>query len=259
MGGTLALQYGSVSLEDVQILGSRSNGDGGALWLGMASFLWSGGRVEESIAGGAGGAAYLWDVDAQLDGLVANDNEAAELGGAILALPFDYSGPTLRVVGSHFSGNRAWQGGAIATRSTDLEVLDTSLVDNLALDDGGAILAIAAATIADIYAAGNHAGGHGGALFLNGDRLQLRSAVLTANVASGDGGGAVVAGYYQAVVEGVRASLNHAGGFGGGLVIAASPFEVEALSLLENEAGRSGGGVALTGRGEIALLGACRR
>lgn len=149
----------------------------------------------------------------------------------------------------------ASSGGAVELQSgSELHMYDSSLIENVATGDGGAIAASGAVVhLVRSSAIDNQAGGSGGAIALSGGRLDMGLSVLHRNQAAGDGGGAVIASCTQLAVIGSSFDRNSAGGSGGGLRVGACSGFVDQSELVLNLAGGVGGGLHLGSGAAVSL------
>lgn len=153
---------------------------GGAISADNTS-LWLTGGVLSGNSAMTGGAVFVSDVLAAVDGSSFDDNAA--VGGAALAV---FGGADTRVVGASFTGNT---GGALMVDDSELTLVGTTLSSNASEDNSGAIAATAESTVLlfGCTLEGN-SGTYGGAISAHASTAVVEGSVLHGNTATWDGG-----------------------------------------------------------------------
>ncbi|MCB9674796.1 MAG: hypothetical protein H6737_06740 [Alphaproteobacteria bacterium] len=130
------LTAGALVLQDLDLEGGATTGDGGCLRMAAGTALdVVGGSFEGCTAGGDGGAIHATNAGVALVGTVLSDN-AASNGGAIHG-----SGLDLALVDVLSEGNRAAADGGMLhlVGNSVLEVRDTDFASDVAQGSGGAL------------------------------------------------------------------------------------------------------------------------
>ncbi len=146
---------------------------------------------------------------------------------------------------SGFSG-----GGIYVNPGTELSLVDTTVADNVAGEDGGGISTYhATATVTDSVVRGNEAGDEGGGINASMDvyghgTLVVEGSEITENEAEGPGGGINTSAETEVIDS--RIVHNH-GRTGGGLFAEGNELLLSHSTVSSNEAAGSGGGVSVVG------------
>jgi cysteine-rich repeat protein len=155
--GSLILNMGLLTIEDVFFLNGESVESGGMIWTASENLTVSNCRFENGQAGSEGGAI-------ENDGYVNIHN-------------------------SYFKNIKAPEGAAVHN-CADMDVFDSEFVENEAEKDGGGMTSIGAFTMYRTTFTRNHAGSVGGG-FYSGDTSHVEGCVFKDNHVSetGNGGG----------------------------------------------------------------------
>ena len=199
---------------DITITGGRRTGSGGG------------------IEAGSHGKLSLY-------GVTVSDNWASDSGGGV------FSGGVVEVYDSLISGNTVQyeDGGGIASVGIgdSLTVVNSSILANIAVDDGGGIASLDGdAFVAGTVIAGNQAGNGGGIRVLGGKQV-IRGCTISGNTATNVGGG-VMDNVGYTLITNSTISGNTANDRGGG-VCAYGPMVFTACTITGNRAGTGGGGI----------------
>jgi predicted outer membrane repeat protein len=243
-------------------LSNLSTGYAGGMYVRQGSVITlTNSRIERhflpSTGDGRGAGLYIYDATVTLSNTQVLSNTASSLGGGVRL----FGTSTLNILGgSSFVNNKALNGvgGAIAATNTpDINVANATFQSNYASTDGGAIyldagaldfngqwdvrfnsavrnggaVAVAGTSNAGFRAtagpgtsflAANHAGNHGGALYVtNNNAIELYATsgfplAINANIAGGNGGAAYAdGGAFFDVYGMIQATSNTAASNGG--------------------------------------------
>jgi predicted outer membrane repeat protein len=147
--------------------------------------LIDGNSTGQHYDGGGGGAIFarggrLEIVDSTFTGDRC-DHDGPDLGGGAVRALSQYDDLPVYVVGSRFTDNACSNGAALSSIGVSWTVLNSRFVDNRAIGYG-----------ANPARSGTPGGGSGGAIYNDGDRMQLTigGSVFTGNRAN-EGGGAI--------------------------------------------------------------------
>ena len=286
-GGVIAMRGdnngATVQIFDSQFYNNSATGDaGGAVYSDsygkgnktIVSNCW----FEGNTANSQGGALYIQDADGlDIIGCTFPTNQATTQGGH--AWVDVNAGYTCNIIGSHFTNGAAGQdGGAIAFRSVNEN--DTHIISNCTFNgnvagtgsghDGGAIYAEegGSLTVSDTVFTNNTAGGHGGAIALNGTDngmyLVADSTVDFFNNVAGQDGGAIyidARGKGTHILDGCTVVGNSAGSDGGAFVVKnTTGFEIKNITFPEHTATAGVGGhlqVSVYNNGNVGLIENC--
>jgi fibronectin-binding autotransporter adhesin len=198
MGGGLWLSNAEASLTNCVVSSNTvSTTSGGGIYADIGSVLLiTGGSINaNSVSGGSGGGLYITDSFLDIaDGTVTSNQSSGPGGGIYIELS------TAIFDNCDISSNQSTvsYGGGIECGDTDLTMIDCTVSNNIAYDDGGGIDLWGAipATITGSTFEGND-GGDGGAIWLDAP-LDIDYSVFNSNVShvSGHTDGAGGAIYY---------------------------------------------------------------
>jgi hypothetical protein len=179
----------TLELRDVVL---EENTGGGMLVTGNAGVVAVGATfIANEAAASGGGLLAEGNAIVELRGATFTVNIAEASGGAI-ALVRDEGQPTLQGYDLHILDNIAVDdGGALyADGSAVVELHRTAFVGNEAGDRGGAIRLVDtdSATLVNVLVAGNIAGGDGGGLSMADSLVAITHATVTDNITDGAGG-----------------------------------------------------------------------
>jgi hypothetical protein len=195
-----------------------------------------------SDATGIGGAVLgNWRSQVEVIGCTFNNNTAGRGGGAVGV----WTGSSLTIVSSRFSGNSSWYGGAVYSLYSPLQVINCEFTNNSTVlqsgyGDGGAIGTDGATT--------------DGTTVANNGTIQICGTRISNNQGNGSGGGAYLWMYPpdqtiidRTTVESNTVTLNasNQGGIGGAMRISDGTITIKASSFLSNTSVGNGGGLYL--------------
>jgi predicted outer membrane repeat protein len=190
---------------------------------------------ESEEADGIGGAvAGEWRSKVEVRDCVFEDNTAGRGGGAVAV----WTGSSLTIVGSSFTGNRSYYGGAVYSLLSPLQIVNSTFYENDTIDngwgEGGAIATDGASEYPDDAT--------GGAVEICG--VQIRN-----NHGLRSGGGVYVWVYPpdQVVIDRTTVESNEIGGsgLGGGMRVSNGEIEIKASSFVSNKSDNHGGALYL--------------
>ncbi|MBT8198287.1 MAG: hypothetical protein KJO84_07285, partial [Acidimicrobiia bacterium] len=186
-GGGIYVDETSMEMWNSGFGGNHASLDGGALWLWQSFALVGELFFEDNHADRRGGAimnignSFLDVSDSGFFG-----NSAPENGGAIYNVGSPAGPATLFLYGTHFEGNHAELGGAIANDLSHVNIGNSQIVGNHAGAEGGGLYNFndASADISDTMFADNTAGGGGGGIGNADSDLFVTSVLAVGNSAT---------------------------------------------------------------------------
>jgi len=194
--GNLASQGGAVALFDGararftdclfdanQCADGLSGFVGGTFYAEACTLEVTGGHVRDSRMASNGGACYLVDAVAIFNDLEMSGHQAAQDGGAILALGSDLTLSSVLLADNEAGSG---SGGGFNTNNTVLTVRNVRLSGNQSGNLGGGGLAMGASGVVEnCLIDGNSAVSAGGMMVLSAGDFQLRNSVVTGNSGGG--------------------------------------------------------------------------
>ena len=189
-----------------------------------------------SDATGIGGAVLgNWRSQVEVIGCTFQNNTAGRGGGAIGV----WTGSSLTIVSSRFSGNSSWYGGAVYSLYSPLQIINCEFTNNSTLllssgsTDGGAIATDGATT--------------DGTTVANNGTIQICGTQIRNNNANGSGGAAYLWMYPpdQTIIDRTTVEGNTSTGFAGAMRISNGALAIKASSFLSNTSVSNGGGFYL--------------
>jgi predicted outer membrane repeat protein len=186
-------------------------------------------------ADGIGGAvAGQWRSKLEVRNCTFENNTAGRGGGAVGV----WTGSSLTIVGSEFTGNRSYYGGAVYSLLSPLQIVNSTFDNNDTINNGWG----EGGAIATDGASESPGDGIGGTVELCG--LQIRN-----NHALRSGGGVYIWVYPpdRVVIDRTTVEYNEIGGsgLGGGMRVSNGAIEIKASSFLSNESDNHGGALYL--------------
>ncbi len=173
-----------------------SNAGGGAAYLtSCPGFVWQGGTIANSIAGGNGGAVWVQSsAGALFDNVTFNGNRS-DFGDGGAAYVSSSTGLTF--ANCQFIDNETGQssrdgGGLFASSCASLSIEGCTFTENVARDEGGALFITSCQDLAMIGTAitANSADDRGGAVyFSNSDNATIDDCTIAGNTSVNDGAG----------------------------------------------------------------------
>jgi predicted outer membrane repeat protein len=254
---------GKLTLINVEVLGNRSDGTGGAIYNDINATLlvrdsrfidnqspststtthggaihsvgkatvqnsaFGGNRIISTM--GMGGAIAVFGGEFSIEESIFDDNYAPD-GGAL----FVQSGTLVTVTQSLFSANQANYGGAIESQG-ELQLDYSRLISNTAVNDGGAVWVLSSdLDVTYSTFAGNRAGTTGGAISCYDNNVSIIHSTINGNEAGTEGGGL----YSTCDVNLSNTTLhNNAAASGGALHVAGDAFaSVAHVTIAQNRA-----------------------
>lgn len=296
---------GTVTLNTVDFLRNRSGLSGGGAYLyDVSSITQTGGSYDNNAAGDAGGGLYLLDSGAVIvDGTTFTNNNSLnggggaavlsdatfrnvlfqqnqvtgtpppgqlrfDLGGGGLALASDFgiSGPTVRIENSSIIQNTAALAGGIGAANVNLEIINTTIRDNQAIDPdttaGAGGIGFAQAdtlgvandrvrlTIQSSTISNNISAAEAGGVGVADADVIITDTNITGNVANnGRGGGIGIIGLNNSPIlqlDRVTVDNNSASGSGGGIAVIDASYFFNNTTISSNVANGNGGGIAFS-------------
>ena len=251
LGGAIALEYGTLTIEDGARFEGNSitnaDGDNGggaiAVWHDTRNGNNEAPHPELNVTGAefisnssaiSGGAIYNYDGTIEVTDSTFTGNTSSNMGGAIANLSgpqisdYKFTG-TVKITNSIFDGNTSANGGAVWQGTDGETVIEGSeFYNNKAIKDrhpaqqGGAITNASTMTIRDTIFQGNEAGMYGGAIASvapqGGDSykpdLTLSDVTVTSNRAGQYGGGIYNASTNTLAFEGTNTITGNQSGTG---------------------------------------------
>ncbi|UXI69031.1 choice-of-anchor Q domain-containing protein [Tahibacter amnicola] len=212
-----------------------------------------------------GGALLAQGANVSISHCVFSDNTGQE-GGAI------YTSDAARLVirSTQFYGNHALgDGGAIrAVNMDELQIVDSTLKSNVGEGTGGAVSAIVGVTRVDHSLFGNNQvhptnanppRGSGGALHVEGDRVEIRSSTLYNSTSFWDGGAlslqarGAAPNLITAQIDESTFDYNSAYERGGAIIARRATLVVDRSLFWSNNADRTGGVIHHSEAGSLTL------
>lgn len=242
-GGVYASTGSTVTLDNAVISENEAVEDGGGIY--SAGYLSStASYLQDNLAGGQGGGAYVTDAGFAYSGGNMQRNSAGAGGGGALV-----RGGTVSVTSAGIRDNSSAQGGGLCCLGASVfgvmvNINHAAVTGNTATSSGGGLYVDSTHTVdfAQTEFSGNSSGAWGGGLYLlDIGTVELESLDVSDNEALLGGG------LYAASVSGEAWDLDVAGnsvtGEGGGLVLSApdGAFELRNSRIVENEAFLGGG------------------
>ncbi len=261
-----------VRISGLTATGGYSRDNGGGIWNGENLTITNSVIQDNRARDGGGGIANLGTLNLfsstirnnranRYGGGILNVGTAALTGSTIAENNADRGGGFMNMWGvatitaSTISANTAGSGGGVANYArsrnpADLLIAGSSLTDNVARVDGGAIhnTRYASVELSSSLVTGNSARDAGGGIH-NGGRAIVIRAHITGNTAQDEAGGAIVNLDYL-FVSGSTLSGNASGESGGGIHNVASA-RIDRSTISGNSAGDGGGGIFDAGNLEI--------
>lgn len=222
-GGAVLAGITRLKIGDSEFVGNVAGNSGGAVYTILADMKIDSSRLHDNSARNDGGAMYLDDwshVSVTDSGM--SENRAGDDGGAVYSLR-----GTLDVSGSKLAGNTANSGGAIFVNDSHHATFsDTDFARNRA--------------VAVTDAAGNVAGGRGGAIRVVSTPTAIRGGDFVGNTAT-IWGGAVDTTTSRTSAAGTHFESNHARSAAGAVAVDGGAFTGEQLVFAGNTAGIAAG------------------
>ncbi|MBN2715193.1 MAG: hypothetical protein JXX14_05015 [Deltaproteobacteria bacterium] len=186
-------------------------------------------------ADGIGGAvAGNWRSAVEVRDCVFENNTAGRGGGAVSV----WTGSALTVVGSRFTGNSSYYGGAIYSLLSSLDVFNSIFVDNVTIDNGGGEGGAIGTDGASEYPDDNISGA-----------IEICGSIFRNNRGLRSGGGVYIWVYPPDTVRVDRTTLESnrigAAGLGGGMRISNGEIAVTKTSFISNVSENHGGALYL--------------
>ena len=192
-------------------------------------------------AAGIGGAVSgNWRSKVEVIGCTFENNTAARGGGAVAV----WTGSSLTIVASRFTGNVSWYGGAVYSLLSPLQVINSVFTNNsTVLQDG--------------YGDGGAIGTDGASESTSdtvGGTIQICGTQIRGNQGNGSGGGAYLWMYPpdQAIIDRTTLEANNvvknasgSGSIGGAMRISNGAITIKDSSFLSNTSMANGGGLYL--------------
>ena len=198
------------------------------------------------MAGGAGGGLFLNNHDLDLSGLLADNIGGSSADGAGL-----YGvGTVVALTDAEVRGHAGVDGaGLFLYAGARLTLLRTTLSNNHATGNGGAVFLEGPLTAEDSTFDGNSAAGAGGGAWVDGGAVGLDGATFEWNDAgTADAGGGIVV--REGAIEAIATTfLGNTGGYGAGVALLGSGTEdhdLRQLSFADNVGAADGGGLFVT-------------
>ena len=196
--------------------GNTADSNGGAIYLYKSEVTsMEGGSFDSNISNGlyGGGAIYMSGSVLNISGTTFSENEvtakaAGARGGAI-----HYNSTSSGTISAEFSGNSAYEGGALAVCSKSTVSITSSKFEN------------------------NSAGNYAGALYVNGSTIELLSnSTFTGNESVSNGGAIYLTGVTSFTLQGGAFVSNTANGTSGGgaIYLTGSTIAISGTSFSKN-------------------------
>lgn len=243
-GGAIYVRGGKVSLSNSTIKSSLTVEDGGAIYAIGSSVSIKDSDISGNVARN-GSAVYLDEGTLNVHESAISDNVASR-DGAIFVWRTETT-----IADSKIEGNLAQaDAGGISAIDSFIEIRHSSVNANRSLKSGGGLLlARVDATIVDSSISNNLAGTDGGAIYWDrpfsdfgmlGGTLQIAESALTGNRAV-DRGGAIFANIHDLFVSNSTFYDNRAGGNGGALYSEPREATFTHVTFMQNAALNGGG------------------
>lgn len=260
-GGGLYFIYSDPVLSNLTVTSNSSNNRGGGLYAESGTIELSNSTVSQNTAFNGGGA-YLYQIEADINGLIVSNNAASEDGGGLYMQAVTGVGSSITA----YSNESLSRGAGIFASQLQMSLTALSLTNNTATNSGGGgMYAGVSILIIDSSSIGNNiAQTNGGGIFADECVLKITNTTLDSNRALGSifsgNGGALFLLSSAAYVYDSHFYNNTAAASGGAIMQDNLFFGVDSLpaafdglvqgihrtAIHHNEAG-SGGGYAFTG------------
>jgi CSLREA domain-containing protein len=136
---------GTATLANARIVGNSTSGEGGGIWAFQSSVTLTNSTIARNSAADGGGMANRDGSSVTLRNSTVGSNSATGNGGGIFNKVQIRRPISLAIVNSTVSGNQARRGGGIFAvgnvSGPRIAVTNGTVVDNLAIQEGGGILA----------------------------------------------------------------------------------------------------------------------
>jgi predicted outer membrane repeat protein len=252
----------SVTLTYCTVSNNHATGYGGGIWASNSVLAITHSTISGNTAGGSGGGVYS-EVSATMSSDTITDNYAGTGGGVCFvggtlimdtgtvggntATGYDGGGIFLDdtsgddITTTYFDDNNSTtgNGGAISTISGSLDLTHSTMITNLATEDGGGVYGKCSVSIGDCTITSNQANNGGGVeISTSSGSLQLSgSTVIGGEKVASDGNSALTEGGGIRLVD----------------VSTSTKSSISDAVIAENTAVEQGGGVAIVGSGNVEI------
>ncbi len=194
--------------------GDQTNSDGGGMYLDGVAPTVSNCVFEGNKANHWGGAMYIKNAAPKIDSSAFLRNQSTSGGGAVAV----YQNPApVSFHGCQFVGNKSDLGGALITEglASHTVISHSSFVDNMAVNNGGALHAQSGQLVVDDSLFLSNSGRQGGAFYLNNGKLTATNVLAVGNDSELAGVGILV-GNSELTLRNATVAFNTAQSYGNG-------------------------------------------
>ena len=245
-GGIRAFNFTNVSLNNLDISGNRTSGQGGGIFVANSTMTVTNCTVSNNDAGSSASGIFVYEstvtitgstIKANLvGGIQTNGGNVTLQSSTVIGNNFGGNGGgiangggTFTIIDSIISGNRALQGGGgVSGTNGSITITNSSIVNNTSIYGGGGgiqsngRLTVTGSTIA--YNTDNSPNFGGGGIFNRAQTttLNITNSLIKGNTTTGDGGGIYNDGTgqnenYSLLINSSLIVENSATGKGGGV------------------------------------------
>lgn len=239
-----------VKLENVNVTGNSSQGNGGGIYVEDGSVEIIGGSISGNSAAGTnergaqgGGGIYAKNSDVVLTDTTISGNTvtgSGKDGGGVLV-----KNGSLTINDSTISDNTAPdQGGGIHVEWSELKITDSTVSGNKATGNGGGVYvydATCSVTASNGTVFRENSGYRGGGIFSSGGTVTVEDSTFEKNTATDDGGAIAATQNSSLTVRNSKVLENKAADTAGGILAEKSTLEVTDSIIDGNRASVGGG------------------
>lgn len=273
-GGAVCMNNGAKGIiQDCNIYGSRSTGNGAGICLSNGSYkkgasmeIKNGANIHGNTSGGYGGGIYCADsVKGSISGGTVYENTASYGAGIYHEAEFLMSGGTVRnnqslnsgggfyakgklvTTGGEISANTAkTYGGGVIIKSAGGSIGGGKIKNNTAAVNGGGLQLDGQVSVSNVSVSENNASGKGGGISVStSGGLQMNKGTVSGNTAKSNGGGLNADGICK--VNGSSFTGNQSYGDGGAVYVGSGTFTTfqanQAVKIEGNSSSKNGSGI----------------
>ena len=196
------------------------------------------------------GGATTFHASGVLDNCIFINNTATAMGGAITTGYDGSSSQEVFITDCYFEGNSAPIGGAFASKGNNINIYNSTFLNNSATNKGGGLYIIDSGVTLINSSFNSNTANEGGGMYVNGDNVEVKSSTFENNTAT-IGGALFVKGNDVSVVgsnfTGNKVNNGSNYGLGGAVAIVGSNINFDNSEFISNSALGDGGAVYVNG------------